>query len=50
MLDVATLPAVEIEKPKKDDGILLRLREDYQQAGARIFDEDVEAKEVSPKI
>ena len=50
MPDIATSPVLEIETPKKDDGVLLRLREDYQQAVLDIFDEDVEAKEVSPKI
>ena len=37
-------------KPKEDDGVLLRLREDYAQAVLDLFDETVEAKEVSPNL
>jgi hypothetical protein len=50
VLDSATPPILEVETTKKDDNVLLRLREDYEQAVLDIFDEDVEAKEVSPKV
>ena len=50
VLDSATPPILEVETTKEDKSVLLRLREDYEQAVLNIFDEDVEAKEVSPKI
>ena len=37
-------------EPKEDDGVLLRLREDYAQAVLDLFDENVEAKEVYPNL
>ncbi len=48
--DVAPPPVLEIKTPPKNDSVLLRLREDYEQAMLDIFDEDAAAKEVCPKI
>ena len=36
--------------PKEEVGVLLRLREDYAQAVLDLFDETVEAREVSPTL
>jgi hypothetical protein len=41
--------AAKYPEPKKDGGLLLRLREDYEQAVLDIFDKDAEARGVSPR-
>ena len=37
-------------EPKEDDGVLLRLREDYQQAVLDMFDTDTAASKVRPRL
>jgi len=44
------MPAVTKYPASTDDGVLLRLREDYAQAVMDLFGEDVETKEVRPKL
>jgi hypothetical protein len=42
--------ATKYPEPKKDAGLLLRLREDYEQAVLDLFDKDAETREVSPRV
>lgn len=42
--------ATKYPEPKEDDGILLRLREDYEQAVLDLFEADQETKAVRPKL
>jgi hypothetical protein len=41
---------IKYPEPRADDGILLRLREDYQQTLLDVFDTNTEASEVRPRI
>ena len=43
-------PATKYPEPKEDDGVLLRLREDYQQAVLDVFDTGTGASEVRPRL
>jgi hypothetical protein len=42
--------AIKYPEPRGDDGVLLRLREDYEQAVLDMFEADQEAKEVRPAL
>jgi hypothetical protein len=44
------IPVAKPPKLKKDDGDLLRLREDYEQAVLDLFDADQEGAEVRPVL
>src|SRR3990172_4601455 len=41
---------IKYPEPREDDGVLLRLREDYEQAVLDLFDADQQAREVSPRL
>jgi hypothetical protein len=41
---------IKYPEPKEDDGVLLRLREDYGQAVLDLFEADQESKEVRPVL
>src|SRR5438552_14739033 len=43
-------PLIKYPEPQEGDGVLLRLREDYEQAVLDLFDGDQEAKEVRPAL
>jgi hypothetical protein len=42
--------ATKYPKPKEDDGVLRRLREDYRQGVLEVFDTDTKAGEVRPQL
>ena len=41
---------IKYPQEQKSDEVLLRLREDYEQAVLDLFDEDVETKELRPNL
>ena len=41
---------IKYPEPKEEDGVRLRLRESHEQAVLDIYDENVEAKEIYPKL
>jgi hypothetical protein len=43
-------PIIKYPEPEEDDGVLLRLREDYAQAVLDLFDENVKTQEVAPNL
>jgi hypothetical protein len=42
--------SIKYPEPKEDDGVLLRLREDYRQGLLDVFATDPEASEVCPQL